>query len=103
MGDNWRLEWGKAAPEVRNAQRCGCWPVSAHFKLASVSRKKLFTVYFAVAEKYRSFNWVIKSQPDGSFIFSVLSINWWRCAKNLFYFSKIELFFFFSLSHFHYP
>lgn len=68
MGDNWRLEFETAAQEFLNTQRCGCWSVKADFKLASVSWKKLFTVYFAVTGKYCLFNWLIKSHPDGSLI-----------------------------------
>lgn len=102
MGDNWRLEWGKAALEVLNAQRCGCWPVNAQFKLASVSWKKLFTVYFAVAEEYCSFNWVIKSQPDGSFIFCLFFLLIGRGAQKRVSFLKNGTFFF-SPSDFHLP
>ncbi len=73
MVDNWRQKWEKAAQKVLNAQSYGCWPVKADFKLASVSWKKLFTVFLAVAGKYYLFNWLITFQPDGSFIFCLFS------------------------------
>lgn len=81
MVDNWRQEWEKAAQKVLNGQSYGCWSVKADFKLASVSWKKLFRVFLAVAGKYYLFNWLITFQPDGSL--SVLSINWERCAEKV--------------------
>lgn len=74
MVDNWRQKWEKAAQKVLNAQNYGCWSVKADFKLASVSQKKLFTIFFAVAGKYYLFNWLIKFQPDGTFIFCLFSL-----------------------------
>lgn len=76
MGDNWRLEWGTAALVVFNAQRCGCWPVKADFKLASVSWKKTSYLPFALQllKKYCLFNWMITSEPDGGFLLSVCSL-----------------------------
>lgn len=73
MVDNWRQKWEKAAQKVLNAQSYGCWSVKTFFKLASVSWKKLFTVFLAVASKYYLFNWLITFQPDGSFIFCLFS------------------------------
>ena len=61
MVDNWRQGWEKAAKEVLNAQRYGCWPVSAATKWASVSWKKSYLQFFlAVAGKYYLLNWLIK-------------------------------------------
>lgn len=69
-------------------------------------KKKLFTVYFAVAEKYCLFNWMIKSQPDGSFTFCLFSLLIGRGELQkriclIFFSAKMELLF--SVSGFHSP
>lgn len=56
--------------------------------------EKVLNGCFAVAGKHYLYNWLIKFQPDGSFMFSVLSINWKRCVAKV----KKYLFSFFRTS-----
>lgn len=54
------------AGTVLNTKSVGCWSVSKDSKLASVSLKNF--VFFAIAVEYYFLNWLVKFQPDGSFI-----------------------------------
>lgn len=74
MVDNWRQKWEKGVQKVLQAQSNDSWPVKADFKLASMSWKKFFMFSFAFADKYYLFNWLLTFQPDGSFIFCLVSI-----------------------------
>lgn len=85
MVDNWRQGWEKAAQEVLNAQRYGCWPVSAATKWASVSWKKvIYSFFLQLLVNITSLIGWLNSKPDGCFLLGpFLWINWERCAAKV--------------------
>lgn len=85
MVDNWRQGWEKAAQEILNAQRYGCWPVSAATKWASVSWKKvIYSFFLQLLVNITSLIGWLNSKPDGCFLLGpFIWINWERCAAKV--------------------